>query len=146
MNKNILIGGIVILILVVGVFVFNQGQKSSTPVTPAVETAPTEEATPTSEATEGAMKKEEDAMAKLAIEAKNFAFLPATLTVKAGEKITYTNRDNAKHSVTSTDGTSFDTGLMGEDESTSFTAPTKAGTYTFHCSLHPSMKGTLVVQ
>lgn len=81
-----------------------------------------------------------------AVEIKNFAFSPASITVKAGETLTITNKDLAGHSFTSDDGTSFDTGIIAKDQSKTVTAPTKPGTYAFHCTPHPNMKGTLIVQ
>lgn len=147
MNKNIMIAvGAVVVLAGAGVFFLGQNKATTPAPTPTtVETTPVE-TVPTGVATDGAMKKDEGMMTKASVETKNFAFVPAMLTVKAGEKITFTNRDGAKHSVTSTDGTSFDTGLLGKDESATFTAPTKPGSYPFYCTLHPNMKGTLVVE
>lgn len=77
---------------------------------------------------------------------KNFAFSPATLTVKAGEKVTVVNEDSAAHTVTSTQSGAFDTGSITGGKSGTFTAPSKAGSYTFTCTFHPNMKGTLTVR
>ncbi len=79
------------------------------------------------------------------IEIKDFKYAPATLTVKAGEKITVINRDASGHSVTADDG-SFDSGVLTKDVPGTITAPTKPGTYAFHCVPHPSIQGTLVVE
>ncbi len=79
------------------------------------------------------------------LEIKDFKYSPATLTVKAGEKITVIDRDESGHSVTADDG-SFDSGVLTKDVPGSITAPTKPGTYTFHCVPHPSIQGTLVVE
>ncbi len=87
----------------------------------------------------------EKAVAGQAIEIKDFAYSPATLTVKAGETVTVTNKDAAGHSITADDG-SFDTGVLSQNEAGTFTAPTQPGTYKFHCTPHPSITGTLVVQ
>ena len=75
-------------------------------------------------------------------EIRNFAF-PAGLTVKAGGSITFTNADSAPHTVTMDDG-SCDAGRIssGSSATITFTAP---GTYAFHCAIHTSMKGTVVV-
>ncbi len=79
-----------------------------------------------------------------AVQIKNMSFSPATLTVKVGDKVTWTNQDSIGHSATAGDN-SFDTGVLstGQSGSASFN---KAGTYTYHCSVHPTMKGTIVVQ
>lgn len=79
------------------------------------------------------------------IEIKDFKYAPATITVKAGEKVSVINKDAAGHSVTADDG-SFDSGVLGKDVSGSITAPSKPGTYKFHCTPHPSIQGTLVVE
>lgn len=68
----------------------------------------------------------------------------APLTVKAGTKITVKNSDAAEHTVTADDGTSFDVSAA-PGGTTTFTAPSKPGTYKFHCSIHPQMHGTLIV-
>jgi plastocyanin len=81
-----------------------------------------------------------------AVEIANFAFSPATITVKAGETITITNKDTAGHTFTSDDGSSFDTGIITKDQTVTVTAPSEPGTYPFHCTPHPNMKGTLIVQ
>ena len=70
------------------------------------------------------------------------------LTVAPGAKVEVENEDTARHDVVSDDG-AFKTALLGQGEKTTFTAPTKPGTYKFSCSVHPgSMSGigTLIVQ
>ena len=74
----------------------------------------------------------------------NFAFAPATLTVKVGTKVTWTNNDSATHTVTADQG-AFDSGDLPTGQSFSFTF-TKAGTYSYHCAIHSSMVATIVVQ
>lgn len=76
----------------------------------------------------------------------NFAFSPQTLTVKPGSVITVTNNDSATHTVTSDDNTSFNISSISQGSSATFTAPTKPGTYAFHCAIHRTMTGTLIVQ
>ena len=65
------------------------------------------------------------------------------VTVTAGSKVDVRNADSVDHTVTSDDGL-FDATVAGGSTG-SITAPTEAGTYTFHCEIHPSMTGTLVV-
>lgn len=86
-----------------------------------------------------------EAMAKeTAIEIKNFAFSPTTLMVKVGDTVTWTNQDSAGHSATADDG-SFDTGVLSQGESNTVTF-TEAGTFAYHCTPHPNIKGTVVVE
>jgi plastocyanin len=73
----------------------------------------------------------------------NFAFKPKTITITAGETVTWSNRDSVGHSATADDG-SFDTGVIAGGSSGQRSFDT-AGTYTFHCTPHPFMKGTVRV-
>src|SRR6516164_5540763 len=73
----------------------------------------------------------------------NFAFAPATLTVKVGTTVTWTNRDEEPHTVAASDG-SFHSPGMGTGATYSHTFPT-AGKFDYVCSIHPSMHGTVVV-
>src|SRR5271165_426894 len=74
----------------------------------------------------------------------NFSYSPATLTVKAGTEVTWTNHDDMPHTVTSEDK-SFKSKALDTDEKFTFT-PTKLGTYAYYCSIHPKMTGKLVVE
>jgi plastocyanin len=74
----------------------------------------------------------------------NFAFSPATLTVKTGTKVTWTNNDSVTHTVTADQG-AFDSGDLSPGSSFSFMF-TKAGTYKYHCNIHHSMMATIIVQ
>ena len=83
-------------------------------------------------------------VAKNSVQISNFSFSPATLTVKVGDAVTWTNQDSMGHSATA-DDKSFDTGLLDQGKSGKVTF-SKAGTYTYHCSAHTSMYGTIIVQ
>jgi plastocyanin len=74
----------------------------------------------------------------------NFAFTPPILRVAAGTTITWINRDEEPHTVTSTTG-AFGSAGLARDETFSqrFSKP---GTYQYMCALHPHMKATVVVQ
>jgi plastocyanin len=74
----------------------------------------------------------------------NMSFSPASLTVTAGTTVMWTNNDNMTHTVTADDD-SFDSGniAMGTKYSKLFST---AGTYSYHCTIHPNMKGTIVVK
>ena len=83
------------------------------------------------------------AVAGNAVSIDNFAFSPATLTVRAGSTVTWTNRDEEPHTVVANDG-SFHSPGMGSQATFSFTF-SKAGTYDYVCSIHPFMRATVVV-
>jgi plastocyanin len=78
-----------------------------------------------------------------AITIKNFAFKPTPLTVKAGTKITVTNKDGTTHTLTSDTG-KFDAGSIDGGNSASIMVK-KPGTYKYHCEIHDFMKGTIKV-
>jgi len=79
-----------------------------------------------------------------AVSISNFAFSPASITVPAGTKVTWTNNDSAPHTVTSnTDA--FESGSLSRGGTFSFTFAQK-GTYEYHCSPHPSMNGKVIVE
>ena len=75
---------------------------------------------------------------------ENFAFTPASVTVTAGATVTWTNNDSAPHTATG-DGGEFDTGNIAQGGSASVTFDTP-GTYTYHCSIHPNMTATIIVE
>ena len=74
----------------------------------------------------------------------NFTFGPQQLTVKSGTTVTWTNRDDIPHTVTS-DKLAFRSNALDTDDKFSFTFTTP-GTYKYFCSLHPHMTGTIVVE
>jgi plastocyanin len=76
---------------------------------------------------------------------KDFHFTPETLTVKSGEKVTWINRDEEPHTVVSVEKQFRKSSALDTDEQ--FTITTAApGTYTYFCSVHPKMTGTIVVE
>ncbi|HWF54181.1 MAG TPA: cupredoxin domain-containing protein [Solirubrobacteraceae bacterium] len=72
-----------------------------------------------------------------------YAFTPATLTVKAGTRITFTNHDSTAHTATANVG-SFDTGTINPGQSKTIVVK-RPGTYPYHCAFHAFMTGTLKV-
>ena len=74
---------------------------------------------------------------------RNFKYSPATVSVHTGDTVTWTNQDQEPHTATANDG-SFDTGNIIKGKSGSHTF-SKAGTFSYICSIHPSMKGTVTV-
>jgi plastocyanin len=76
---------------------------------------------------------------------KDFHFTPQTLTVKAGEKITWINRDEEPHTVVSVEKQFKRSAPLDTDEIFTITAGAP-GTYSYFCSVHPKMTGTIVVE
>jgi plastocyanin len=73
----------------------------------------------------------------------HFAFHPPTLTVAAGTKVAFANSSSVAH--TATRAGSFDTGHIkpGKTAAVRFS---HAGTFAYHCSIHPFMHGKIVVK
>lgn len=78
------------------------------------------------------------------VEISGFAFKPDTVTIGAGGTVTWTNKDSTTHTVTSDSG-AFNSGNFGPNGTYSFTFKDK-GTFSYHCVIHSSMKGKVIVQ
>ncbi len=84
----------------------------------------------------------------------NPSYAPDTVSVKKGDSVSVTNKDTVPHTMTNgkdpsdpTSGKLFDTSLISPAGSAKVaTIKLSAGTYPFHCSVHPYMTGTLKVQ
>jgi plastocyanin len=73
----------------------------------------------------------------------DFAFDPGSVAVDAGGTVTWTNQGPSAHTVTADDG-SFDSGTMNAGDTYSFTFMS-AGTFSYHCAIHPNMVGSVAV-
>jgi plastocyanin len=80
----------------------------------------------------------------VSVSISGYAYKPATITVKPGTKITFTNHDQTAHTATSTHK-GFDTGTVQPGKSATVTF-TKPGTYTYYCQFHAFMHGTVIVK
>jgi amicyanin len=85
------------------------------------------------------------AVATQSVKIKEFAFGPASITVKVGATVTWTNGDQDPHTVTSQakDGP-LKSATLNNGDTYQYTF-TKAGTYDYLCTIHPFMTGTVVV-
>jgi plastocyanin len=79
------------------------------------------------------------------IDIKDYAYSKEKVTVKVGTRIVWTNRDDMRHDVTRDGKAGPKSKLLDQGKRYTWTA-TKAGTFTYHCSPHPFMKGTIVVK
>ena len=79
------------------------------------------------------------------IQIRNFAFAPNTLTVPVGTRVTWINRDDEPHLVTSAGHQFAPSPALDTSESYAVTF-SKPGTYAYYCSIHPMMVGTIIVQ
>ena len=74
----------------------------------------------------------------------SFGFSPATLTITAGTTVIWKNVSTAPHTVTSDDGTTFDSGTIPTGGSFRFKFTT-SGTFSYHCNYHPYMRAKIVL-
>ncbi len=72
---------------------------------------------------------------------QNFGFKPAVLTIKKGDTVKWENKDSTAHTVTSD---TFKSDQINQNTFFSYTF-TKAGNYNYHCIIHPSMTGSVIV-
>jgi plastocyanin len=84
------------------------------------------------------------AAAGKSISVADFSFTPSSISVDEGDTVTWTNNGPTPHSATANNG-SFDTGILQKGRSGSHTF-NEAGTFSYFCTPHPFMKGTVVVQ
>jgi plastocyanin len=85
------------------------------------------------------------------IEMEDFSFRPARKVVAKGALVVWKNRDRARHNASSiarrADGTRlFRTRTVGFSGEVTARAPRRAGTFRYLCTVHPNMRGTLVVR
>lgn len=79
------------------------------------------------------------------IEIKDFAFNPPKITVKSGEKITWINRDEEPHTIVSVEKQFKKSSALDTDQEFTVVAG-PPGTYSYFCSVHPKMTGTIVIE
>jgi plastocyanin len=85
-----------------------------------------------------------DTEVKIEVKIDNFTFAPQRIVVQPGTTVTWTNADDAPHTVVSTTKL-FKSSALDTTDKFSFTFATP-GTYEYFCSLHPHMTGTVVVE
>jgi plastocyanin len=78
-----------------------------------------------------------------AVAIADYSFKPPTITIAAGTRIVWTQKDDDPHTVTADDG-SFDSKGLGQGDTYAHVF-TKPGRYPYHCSAHPFMKGVVIV-
>lgn len=145
MNRSLLIGIVTVVVLLgIGVLILNPFKNQTT----APQSEATLEATPaltqSPVATDQTSTDSATTQEAMMVEIKNFSFSPATLTVRKGTTVTWTNQDSVKHNVFSATDGGPQGPLLGKDESYSFTFE-KVGTFSYICQPHPNMKGTVTV-
>jgi plastocyanin len=135
--KKVVVIAVVLLIIIGGVAVFYayKGNPYASPSpSPSMSTMPMNSTSPSA-----------SPVAASSVTIQDFAFSPSAITVKKGATVTWTNKDSAAHTVTETDSQDGPkSGDLESGKSYSFTFNT-VGTFHYHCSIHPSMTGTVTV-
>lgn len=119
MNTKNIILGILGIVIVGGIIFFAMGKRTEAPSVPS-------------------------AMSGSAVNIDNYKFEPNALTVKKGTTVIWTNNDGATHTVTANGNTGPASEILASGQTYSYTFDA-VGTYGYHCNLHPSMKGTVIV-
>ncbi len=118
--------------------------KESTPA-PAVET-PSESPAASEPSTSGEPTAEiVPATKPVNIGIRDFKFVPSQVTVKRGTTVTWTQEDSVPHTVTADRKAGLDSPLLKKGETYSYKFE-KTGTFSYHCTPHPNMKGKVVVE
>jgi len=135
---------IVIIVVIIGIVYYSRGKKPSS-LYPASNSQTQNSAQQNSVATPAPSSEPAVSQADAtAVTIQNFAFSPASLTIKKGETVTWTNKDSTAHTVTS-DNNVFSSNPLNNGQTFSFTF-NNAGTFPYHCNIHPMMKATITVQ
>lgn len=119
---------------------------ASTPL-PKSTPAPKPSKAPAKSATNGQEKDKDqptEAVTVYTVEISNFAFSPDKLEINEGDTVTFINKDEVGHTATA-DNEDFDTGILAQNDSKKITF-SKAGEFSYYCTPHPGMKGTIVVK
>lgn len=118
---------VAVLAVVLGFFLVNRHNQTQAPQTSS-STSSSSSTTPTATST---------------VTIQNFDFSPSAITVKKGTTVTWINKDSSAHTVTA-DDKSFDSGTIAAGKSYTHSFDT-VGTFAYHCSIHTSMKGSVIV-
>ena len=152
--KTTIIVLVVVIVVVAGYFVFRPHTAVAPEITPTamLSPLPTPLVTPTATVTKPTpsptptpgLQVHVSKIFKVSIQ--NFSFTPATVTVTKGDVVVFTNNDQVTHTVTSDTG-AFTAGTVSpKSEFTVATANLAPGTYAYHCAIHTTMHGTIIVQ
>ncbi len=79
------------------------------------------------------------------VDIQDFEFSPQSLTIQEGDTVIWTNEDNAPHNVRSRSGQELSSNTLQEGDTYSHTFD-EAGNFSYYCSIHPNMTGTIIVE
>ncbi len=144
MKKGLILGIIIAIVIlaIAGYFFMKVPTQPST--IPSIDTRPTSPVTSPDQLTPPSQTPPTSTPSTYNIEIKSFAFNNDTLNIKVGDSIIWTNKDSASHSIISDSGTEISSPVISTGQTYSHTFAT-AGTYEYHCGIHTSMKGKVIV-
>lgn len=143
MKKGLMIAAVVVIVLAVlaGYLLFSPGE-----IEQPVQGQGEEPVSQPSDSSEQPTETESGRQAQThVVRIEGFAFISQTLNVGVGDTVIWTNRDSARHTVTSDFGNELGSKLLGGGESYSHTF-NEVGVFDYHCSSHPYMEGKVVVR
>jgi plastocyanin len=126
MNKNILIGSLILILLISGCV----GNKTDTQPTPAPSTNPGQTTTSST---------------SFSVEIKSFAFNPETINISKDQTVTWTQFDPIPHTITSLNSSVLNSPSLSSGQTFSYTF-NETGTFEYYCKFHSSMKGKVIVK
>ena len=139
------IAAIVVVLVVVGGIYYYFSQQAQAPSSQTPTPTPTPAATPSGTPPPASSTPTPAAAKTVPVSIANFAYSPSEVRIKAGDKVVWTNNDLAGHTVTVTSAGLFDSKTLGQGKTFEHTFTAK-GTFTYRCTLHPSMTGTVIVE
>ena len=144
MNTKITVYILIVVVVVVGaVFFFSSSQQSPTAANQEhAQPAQTTTTTTTTSSTTTTFIPAVTPAKTVGVSVANFSFNPATITINKGDTVIWTNQDPVSHQIA---GAGLNGPVMSKGQSYSFAFNT-TGTFAYHCAIHPSMTGTVVVQ
>lgn len=137
---------VILVVIIVGIYLVTSNNKSNvTPVDTSQTTVPVTQSQTTTTTTSTTVTSNTSTAASVSVDIRNFSFSPATLTIKSGTKVTWVNNDTVAHTITSDSGNLLNSPVLSPGQSFDFTFTT-VGSISYHCAIHPSMKGTIIVE
>jgi plastocyanin len=141
MRKSGLIAIIILAVLIIGgALALNNNSTNNTP-------PPTSSSTQNKSNTSSTASNSNQPSATGKVDIRNMMFTPSQITVAKGGAVTWTNNDSTAHTVVDdlSNVGGPNSGNIEPGATYSFTFD-KAGSYQYHCSIHPYMRGTIVVK
>lgn len=139
MRKTILLLSLLVIMTIFSGCIQQQVKQSTTTVTTIIP----QTTKPTTIPTTNPSTTIQPQTAKVTI--KSYSFNPSTVTINVGTTVNWTNEDSVTHTITSDSGNELNSGQISAGQSYSHTF-NQAGTYNYHCSIHYSMSGKVIVE